>query len=1723
MRAESAIRRGTQDNFGGRDRACEVLAPKSAAKWEAAVAMHLDATASDGLRTLCSQPFVKTTDLEKEAMLIGLGLQWRFFGIIEPIVGRRLTNLALANELLTKLEFTKEKWAAFGIVDLHVDDYMKLELDGVSSYFKPVVIGMDREEVHSALAFLHSTGSVLHYGSTTQELGCEVQETVFMQPQFIIDAIKYVIREAKPEDVNNELRALTTQIRNKRDLKLYFESGELTRGLLTEVWDLAMGLDGKPTFKRKDHKLMLDLLKGFKLLRTLGGPCDAKLERYVVPAMLPNKALPPEYVTPEWWCPEKAVDAADMVDDSESSETVKETFAAEMRVVYEVLGGRLPFSFMSELQVSLALDNSTILNPEHFAPETYIFDPVVDRVAGSVLSQTYKCGGVGVTEWVVVSQRAKSCLVSTAHEDIMHDSAVPDAIRVMAWVEFKTKTSKRGATDWRLLKRVMLNIERAEGGVPGLSLRRLVLYVNAQGMSSCLKEMMGSVQPGIFVKFKFQEESQKHEENVLQAMVLPQENVETCLVQRQVVRTRAHPAVQKCTAEGKVICGAKNHVEAFIAKTLSDKGMDVHAEGQLIARILLNAACGWDSTQHPQPTLSDLRLGIQCATQRNVKIVHLAGHGKRDCGFVWNTNDAATTTMETDIETLADIISKASGQNGSIECAVLNACSTKQLGEQLKKGGMSHVVCWTTPVHDEAARELCDNFYRALMEQTKEGVSDPRDYRRAFDTAVAAMRKLSVNEGIHYCPDESIGTVLGTEISMLRQQGADAKSSQSQLEPLQSEDVIQFLSKDGNSSPIHLWRKRVKLYAPSDAAREREKTGTTKPTIIGFFVKKRTDVLGVLCEAQKLTTLFQDGRSKFIPQLHAEPTFEIFQDALLHAHQNNVRIVHLAGHGRSSCGLFWLKAGSATEYEQVSKDRFAKLFQPEATGTQNGTVECVFLNACETESVGKLVRKYGVPHVICWRTPVDDTTATNFAGNFYTALDLGKPEARDYQAAFQRAVVRMADVDVSGAVDVVLFLSKDGDIVPPPVIAQPEDIVCGIRHGQKDASSPRPPADAETSPNRSDQAALDYFNVHLSKACAGDVSAGVEQVLLQEFASWSPGPVLFAQDEQVKLVLKAAKSGTMDVFKKYRGCIGNVVKHSIDTPQLVQVRLEATASSPSEILDVLSSSLRSTARDKTSTARTNSMLAKVHVLEASLDPGAASEASTATIIGYSEFRSQRRLEREYWIALSPLTCALGEIASGEPDHNLLVMHVEFGGSSLVAHSSQVRRASLRHTRSVVRRAHQDKCRVCHECAQRAACDKCLMSSKAFAKHETCGACQSCNHCTEFKWDKTYGILSPPPLPPPSVQGLPLEDLKRVLGKCESRCDPLSMFSKSIKFRERRFAFVLGNDSYTHLNTLNNCVSGAKGIEEDVRKLGFAICNDRVLENQTKQDIEREFVAWACMLPRDAVALVYIAAHGRELDGDQFVMPVDFTFEGDDIVSNVKAACVSLSWMRERLNHVLRQNGLILLFWDCCREDDKEHNTKQQIVRGEDFEELVSQSTQEVLEKEFTKLATAAELHGGHRHAWQKSWADLHARISRLDHPRHVPSCRGKAPESVANDSLITGVEHLKTQIQQFSPPDWPGCIEVFAAMHASLALDGVQGAAAQDAAAPDTSPLVNAMRTWFADKQLVKCHVHDSVVIKHIADCVQNFSDRQQRAEWRISGNTNFRFGERESNDMELD
>ena len=221
--------------------------------------------------------------------------------------------------------------------------------------------------------------------------------------------------------------------------------GELSRSLLTQgLW---------ATLKLSDQTLMLALLQDFKLLRRLDE--HGNEERFVVPAMLPNESLPPEFLMPLWWQPSKA-DTAARIQDAGAERP------AAVRIKYEVIGGKLPFGFMGELQVSL-VQSDNAGDPDvmqHCVPEEVLLSRRIsieeERVVGSVL-----CERRGNTrEWVVLSQH--------------HGSA----LHVMAWAEL-IEAHQSATTDWRLFRHVREQIKNAaEQRVPGLTLREMACYVD---------------------------------------------------------------------------------------------------------------------------------------------------------------------------------------------------------------------------------------------------------------------------------------------------------------------------------------------------------------------------------------------------------------------------------------------------------------------------------------------------------------------------------------------------------------------------------------------------------------------------------------------------------------------------------------------------------------------------------------------------------------------------------------------------------------------------------------------------------------------------------------------------------------------------------------------------------------------------------------------------------------------------------------------------------------------------------------------------------------------------------------------------------------------------------------------------------------------------------------------------------------------------------------------
>jgi hypothetical protein len=187
-------------------------------------------------------------------------------------------------------------------------------------------------------------------------------------------------------------------------------------------------------FQPSDRIVMLQLMKAFKLVRQLSGE-----EKFLVPAMLPRGELPAEYLSPYWWRPAKARACA----------WTRPGRRAEMRMMYKVRGSRLPLGFKNELQVRLATQNNLPTGSQSREVFLTCEAALVDRIAGSVLSMPYKCGGGKIGEWVILS-------LGPAQGG---GPPTTDCIRVMAWVEL-TSSSPEGAVDWRLFRHVMKEIDR---------------------------------------------------------------------------------------------------------------------------------------------------------------------------------------------------------------------------------------------------------------------------------------------------------------------------------------------------------------------------------------------------------------------------------------------------------------------------------------------------------------------------------------------------------------------------------------------------------------------------------------------------------------------------------------------------------------------------------------------------------------------------------------------------------------------------------------------------------------------------------------------------------------------------------------------------------------------------------------------------------------------------------------------------------------------------------------------------------------------------------------------------------------------------------------------------------------------------------------------------------------------------------------------------------------
>ncbi len=129
--------------------------------------------------------------------------------------------------------------------------------------------------------------------------------------------------------------------------------------------------------------------------------------------------------------------------------------------------------------------------------------------------------------------------------------------------------------------------------------------------------------------------------------------------------------------------------------------------------------------------------------------------------------------------------------------------------------------------------------------------------------------------------------------------------------------------------------------------------------------------------------------------------------------------------------------------------------------------------------------------------------------------------------------------------------------------------------------------------------------------------------------------------------------------------------------------------------------------------------------------------------------------------------------------------------------------------------------------------------------------------------------------------------------------------------EHRVALVIGNSSYQFIKELKNPRNDAKDVANALQVLGFDVFRGRDLTNAGFRRILKHF---AKALRSADVALLYYAGHGVQINGINYLLPVDAKFESID---DLQSAAFSLRKIQSVMGRRPRVN---LLIFDACRDN-----------------------------------------------------------------------------------------------------------------------------------------------------------------------------------------------------------
>ena len=144
---------------------------------------------------------------------------------------------------------------------------------------------------------------------------------------------------------------------------------------------------------------------------------------------------------------------------------------------------------------------------------------------------------------------------------------------------------------------------------------------------------------------------------------------------------------------------------------------------------------------------------------------------------------------------------------------------------------------------------------------------------------------------------------------------------------------------------------------------------------------------------------------------------------------------------------------------------------------------------------------------------------------------------------------------------------------------------------------------------------------------------------------------------------------------------------------------------------------------------------------------------------------------------------------------------------------------------------------------------------------------------------------------------------------------------------RRIALVIGNGAYAHTPQLVNPPNDARVIARNLRDMGFEVSDGIDLDRAAMTGLIADFLRAAATAN---TAVLFYAGHGVQIDGENFLLPIDVKFNG---VGDLTSEMMNVSTILAGLDDGIRAN---IVFLDACRDNP----IAQKVVRSTDASRAV---------------------------------------------------------------------------------------------------------------------------------------------------------------------------------------